>query len=344
MALLDFVKTKQYKNFMSKLYGWGAAVVIIGALFKINHYPGADYMLIIGLGTESLIFFFSAFEPPHVEPDWSLVYPQLAGIYHEDGVTEPKLTGKKDAVSQELDKMLEKAKIGPELIESLGTGLRNLTDTTSKLSNVSDASLANEKYVNTMKSATESANVLNESYKKTAKSLETNVTASEEQLTHIKSTSKSAATLSSMFSEVSESLKEDVRANKAFSDSLSGVTASANQFVEKYKQSAELLAKASDSINAQAAGSTVYNKELQRISTNLSALNALYELHLQSSNKQMENTNKFNEVMNKFSVNLSESMANTDKFKAEVDNLTKNIASLNKVYGSMLSAMSLGGK
>lgn len=342
MALLDFVKTKQYKNFMSKLYGWGAAVVIIGALFKINHYPGADYMLIIGLGTESIIFFFSAFEPPHVEPDWSLVYPQLAGIYHEDSTVDTALPGKKDGVSQELDKMLEKAKIGPELIESLGTGLKSLSDTTSKLNNVSDASLANEKFVNTMKSATESASVLNESYKKSAQSLEQNVAASQENLNNIKSTSQSAANLSAVFTQVGESLKEDVKANKAYSESLSGVTSSANQFVQKYKESTEMLAKVADSINAQVSGGSNYNKEIQKISTNLSALNALYELHLQSSNKQMENTNKFNEVINKFATNLNESMANTEKFKTEVENLTKNIASLNKVYGNMLSAMSLG--
>ena len=83
MGLYALVRTRQYRNFMAKLYGIGAAVVIIGALFKINHYYGADEMLIIGLGTESIIFFFSAFEPPHVEPDWSLVYPQLAGIYRD---------------------------------------------------------------------------------------------------------------------------------------------------------------------------------------------------------------------------------------------------------------------
>ncbi len=343
MALLDLVKTKQYKNFMSKLYGWGAAVVIIGALFKINHYPGADYMLILGLGTESLIFFFSAFEPPHVEPDWSLVYPQLAGIYHEEALQE-KLHGKKDSVTQDLDKMLEKAKIGPELIESLGSGLRNLSDTTSKLSNVADASLANDKYVSTMKTATESATILNESYKKTSISLEQSANASKEQLGHIQSTSKSAANLSTMFAEVSESLKEDVRANKAFSESMSGVTTTANQFIQKYKESTDLLSKTAESLTAQAAGGNVYNKEIQRVSTNLSALNALYELHLQSSNQQMENTNKFNTVMNKFAVNLNESMANTEKFKAEVDNLTRNITALNKVYGNMLSAMSLGGK
>ena len=63
---------------MSKLYGWGAAIVIVGALFKIEHWEGASEMLIIGLGTEAFIFFMSAFEPPHKEPKWELVYPELA--------------------------------------------------------------------------------------------------------------------------------------------------------------------------------------------------------------------------------------------------------------------------
>jgi len=346
MALLDLVKTKGYKNFMSKLYGWGAAVVIIGALFKINHYTGADIMLIIGLGTESIIFFFSAFEPPHAEPDWTLVYPELAlgeGAGAEKVDLKKAFGNKKDSVTQKLDEMLDKAKIGPELIASLGTGLTNLSETTSKLSNVADASLANDKYVTTMKTATESATILNESYKKTAQSLDQNVQASTEQLTHIKSTAKSAATLSTMFSEVTESLKEDINANKAFSSSITNAASSANKFIEKYNESAALLSQTAETLSASATGGAAYNKELQRISTNLSALNALYELHLQSSNQQMENTNKFNAVMNQFAVNLNESMANTEKFKTEVDNLTKNIAALNKVYGNMLSAMSVGG-
>jgi gliding motility-associated protein GldL len=340
MALLDFVKTKQYKNFMAKLYGWGAAVVIIGALFKINHYTGADIMLIIGLGTESLIFFFSAFEPPHVEPDWSLVYPQLAGIYHNEDLDPSKAFHTTDTVTQELDKMLEKAKIGPELIESLGTGLRKLTDTTTQLTKASDASIANEQYVSTLKTATESAGVLNDTYRKTARSLEQGVVASEEQLTHIQATAKSAANLSKMFTEVSETLKEDVSANKAFSVSISNAAASANKFIEKYNESSEMLSKTAETLNASAAGGAMYNKELQRISSNMSALNALYELHLQGSNEQMENTNKFNVVLNKFAANLNDSMANATKFKDEVDALTKNIVALNKVYGNMLSAMS----
>ena len=87
MSFIDnLVRSNGYKNFMSKLYGWGAAVVIIGALFKINHWPGGTIMLIIGMGTETVIFFLSAFEPPHVEFDWTLVYPQLAGIGGGEGL------------------------------------------------------------------------------------------------------------------------------------------------------------------------------------------------------------------------------------------------------------------
>jgi len=76
----EFAQTEQFKNLMAKLYGWGASVVILGALFKILHWPGADIMLILGLGTESIIFFFSAFEPTKEEYDWSLVYPELAAM------------------------------------------------------------------------------------------------------------------------------------------------------------------------------------------------------------------------------------------------------------------------
>ena len=72
---------------MAKLYGWGAALVILGALFKINHWPMATLMLIIGMGTEVIIFFFSAFEPMHEEVDWTLVYPELAGISEDEDYT-----------------------------------------------------------------------------------------------------------------------------------------------------------------------------------------------------------------------------------------------------------------
>ena len=91
MSFIDnLVRSKGYKTFMGYLYGWGAAVVIIGALFKIMHWPGANIMLIAGMGTETVIFFLSAFEPPHKEWDWSLVYPELSGMTEENAMGEPQ--------------------------------------------------------------------------------------------------------------------------------------------------------------------------------------------------------------------------------------------------------------
>lgn len=333
MGLLSFVRTKQYRNFMAKLYGWGASVVIIGALFKINHYYGADIMLILGLGCESLIFFFSAFEPPHVEPDWSLVYPQLAGIYHESDLDASKALATGETVTQELDKMLTKAKIGPELIDSLGTGLRNLSDTTSKLSNISDASLANDQYVNTIKKATESAGSLSESYSKTARSLEQSAQVSQEQLTNMKSASENAAGLSGVYAQVSESLKKEISLNKELSDSISHVASSANLFVQKYNESTDLLSKTTETLVSSAAGGKNYNVQLEKVSSNLAALNAMYELHLQNSNAQMEHTTKFNTVTGKLVETLGETTVNTGKFK-------DNVASLNKVLEVQLKTSS----
>ena len=75
---------------MAKLYGIGASIVILGALFKIQHIPGGGLMITLGLATEAIIFFFSAFEPLHEELDWTLVYPELAGMTDPDELDEYK--------------------------------------------------------------------------------------------------------------------------------------------------------------------------------------------------------------------------------------------------------------
>jgi len=173
MGINNIVRSKGYKQFMAKLYGIGASVVIIGALFKINHYPGANIMLILGLGTESIIFFFSAFEPLHVEYDWSLVYPELGGMVDED-----QKKGKKTSVTQELDKMLADAKIGPELINSLGNGLRNLSETANSLVTVTDAAKVSADYTNVLKTSAEKLASLNAIYELQLQSASAHVEAS----------------------------------------------------------------------------------------------------------------------------------------------------------------------
>jgi len=157
MALID-VNGKRFKNFMTKLYGLGAAVVIMGALFKILHLPFADLMLIVGLTTEAVIFAISAFEAPVKEYDWSLVYPEF------EGSESSGKGGRKGTLTQEMDRMMDEAKIGPELLTSLGEGMRRLSDTAASLNSAVDAAGATAAYSDQLNSAAKNMEALNALY------------------------------------------------------------------------------------------------------------------------------------------------------------------------------------
>ncbi len=159
MGFVDSIEkvteAKWYKLMMPKLYGWGAAVVILGALFKIENLPGASYMLMAGLGIESIIFFFSAFEKQHVEPDWSLVYPELAHMNDPDASKRP---------SQQLDEALERAKIDNELIESLNEGLRAFGESAKQLNETVTAASGISEYNSQIEEGVKNMNALNSLY------------------------------------------------------------------------------------------------------------------------------------------------------------------------------------
>ena len=343
MSFTSFVSSKGYKNFMSKLYGIGAAVVIIGALFKITHYPGANEMLFVGLMTEAIIFLFSAFEPPHVEPDWSLVYPELAGLYNE---AKPATHGPKrpvvgKTVTQELDDMLSKAKIGPELIESLGEGMRKMSENVSKMSDVTSTAVATEDFVKNVKDAGKSAGELSTSYKKVSDALQQDANSVGEFSDSVKSAAASAGNLATVYTEVSSAIKKEMSATETFSNSLSSATDSANKLAEKYNASAELLSKSAEMLNFSAIDSKAYNDQLQKISSNLAALNTIYEVQLRSTNEQIETTNQLRTTVGSFLNSMNESSFNMAKYQEEIDHLTRRVSALNQVYGNMLTAMNV---
>jgi len=176
MAFID-VNGKRFKTFMARLYGMGAAVVILGAMFKILHLPGADIMLVVGLTTEAVIFFFSAFEKPHEEVDWTLVYPELAGMDEDFEAEDRRGNG---SPTNELDKMLEEADIDSELIQSLGDGLRKFGDAAVRLNESVDAASATKEYGDQLSLATKNMESLNALY---AVQLESSATHVEAQNT-----------------------------------------------------------------------------------------------------------------------------------------------------------------
>lgn len=258
--------SKKWKNFMAKLYGLGGAVVILGALFKLQHYPGSDIMLILGLGTETIIFIFSAFEPLHEEYDWSIVYPELAEDYTGEAVQQSRGGGGGGlSATQELDQMLEQAKIGPELIESLGQGMNRLSETAVNMNSLGDAAGATNDFVDNVKTASSRVGELSESYSSAA-------------------------------------------------ETLTGLSVS-NEDGESYAEN------------------------LKKVSENLSALNNVYELQIQSSSQYNEVSEKLYQNMETLIDHLGASARDTEKYKNNMAELSSNLESLNTVYGNMLSAM-----
>ncbi len=247
-----------FTKVMPKVYGFGAAIVILGAMFKILDWQGANLMIGFGLSTEALIFILSSFEPQQEQMDWSKIYPELA-----EGGSAKK--SKEDELSAKLDDMLAKAKIGPELIESLGKGMQNLASTADKMGKLADAAVATNEYASNVKTAAKTLADMNVSYGKTAVALTELSTASQD-------------------------------------------------------------AKA-------------YHTQIQTVTKNLSALNAVYEMELQDANNHVKSLNKFYNSVSTAMAGITEAGKETEAFKNELAKLNQNVSSLNKIYGGMLSAM-----
>ena len=284
MSFIDnLVRSNGYKNFMSKLYGWGAAVVIIGALFKINHWPGGTIMLIIGMGTETVIFFLSAFEPPHVEFDWTLVYPQLAGIGGGEGLSAKTeelenidnlvALDNKDPLTSKLDKMLEDANITSDLIERLGKGMENLADSAQAMNGMASAAASTDKFVNTLdgaaeavgnlKHATEAVNTLTTIYQETAQALTSGDASYADEM---KKLASSLASVNAMYEMQLQTSTSQLEATKAVEERIQNMMANFADSAEgvlKYKDQVDALTRKVAELN------NVYGNMLAAMQTRL---------------------------------------------------------------------------
>ncbi|HXB39108.1 MAG TPA: gliding motility protein GldL [Bacteroidia bacterium] len=251
-----------YKKMLHIVASGGASIVIVGALFKIMHWPGSGPMLITGLLTEALIFALYAFDIPHEEWDWSLAYPELVnmGGHHEEGADD-HLTA-----TQKLDNMLEQAKIGPELIESLGNSMRSLSDNANKIADMSNAHAATNEYVDSVKNAAKNVNTLSDSYSKAAESL-TNLAMTKDDSANfgdqLGKVSKNLSSLNASFELQLQNSDEHLKATSKFYDSLG-----------------DMMKNLHDSVDDTAK----YKTQIASLSTNLSALNGIYGNMLSAMN------------------------------------------------------------
>jgi gliding motility-associated protein GldL len=260
------------KKMMNMVTGFGAAIVIVGAMFKIQHWPGATIALIGGLSVEAVLFILGAFEKPAMEIDWSLVYPELAVSHdeeHEDeleaqdeeGVSTTAIVESSEndeSVSQKLDQMLMDANIGGDLIESLGEGLRNFGETAQNLNSVGTASQATDGLVNSLESASQNVDKMSSAYEKASESiagisdLKGEGTSYAEQL----------VAMTKNLGELNTVYEQQIEANSGSMKLSSDIQENIN----------ELLVNLSDSVE----DTKKYKTEVAALGENLSKLNTVY--------------------------------------------------------------------
>jgi gliding motility-associated protein GldL len=248
----SFFQSKTFKVGMARVYGIGAGVVILGAMFKILHLPGAGIMLGVGLTVEALIFFLSAFEPVKEDPDWTLVYPELAGMDSKDKIK------KSTSLTGELDKMLQEAKIEQNTINRLGEGLRNLNDNVGKLAVANDAVKAHDTYAQRVNEAAENVTKINASYSKAIDAMDklgSTGEVSREYFDQIQSVTQKLASLNTVYEMELQESNQHVKA--------------LNTFVGSINKTAEKLSETENT-------AMQLREEIGKLNKNLSSLNSVY--------------------------------------------------------------------
>jgi len=253
----------KWKTFMKYFYGYGAAVVILGALFKIMHWPGASAMLICGLLTEVAIFVMSTFEPLPHDYHWDLVYPELADVHEPgDGEHDHKkdehTVVKVEGITQHLDKMLEEAKIDSELLESLAAGMRNLGENAKSLEGISSAVSATDSYVASLQKASDKVSTLSDAYERASLSI-----------SGMTSTTQEGESFGEQMQKVSRNL---AALNNVYELQLKGSSSHLEATEKFHSQVVEMMKNLSDS----AEDTRLYKENMSLLSRNLSDLNNVY--------------------------------------------------------------------
>lgn len=311
---------------MNFLYSIGASVVLLGALFKLQHWPYANIILPIGMLTEVVIFFFSAFEPSVEIPDWSKVYPQLRETYLEEENDFNYPVAAPQSVT--IESILEKADISPELLAKVKKGLQDLSNTASGIADISSASLATEAYVRNLTEATDSISGFKDINTRAAHSIEkstSDLVYSYDQSSQI--LGNSSKNLASTFSESSKKINDQL--------SVTG-----DKLAQSYKTFTESVNKDLQTLSDH---SKAYNNGLSLVNSSLSAIHSSYELHLQHAKKLSAASEAALEGQSKMTELVNGSVEEAQKYRKQTEQLNKNLEALNNVYGNMLGAMNVKG-
>lgn len=320
MNIGEILKTKRWKVLMGYTYGWGASLVLIGALFKLQHWNHSGIMLTIGLMTEAFIFFLSAFEPPLEQPDWSKVYPELQEDYE---LLEPAEEVQSN-VKSNFDSLLGSTNITPELLSKIGKSLVDLSNTASGISDISTATLATDVYVRNLNSASESMMAFSEMNTQANNSIHNSI--GELVNTYSNTAHKISETGENMLAKLNESSSKFTRQ----------IDESGSRLSESYQKFSGALEKGFKDFEVN---SSSYGENLNKLNKNIESLNVSYEKQLKGTSDQIHASSKFFEELNQMNQIIASSAQEMKKYKENAEKLNSHLDALNSVYGNMLGAM-----
>ena len=253
------------RSVMGYAFGIGAAIVIIGALFKIMHWPGCNEMLIAGLGTEAVLFTLSSFQLTHAEPDWSVYYPYLIPL-EERATTVEEIDGtKRDLIkhpvavnggsgdgggaTEKIAELMEKAKIDQALLDRLGNAMRDLSHNAEQLKDVSSAASATNSYVSSLEEASKKMSSLSDAYQRASTSiagLTSNTEAGESFGEQMQKVSKNLSALNNVYELQLQGSSAHLEATQGFqkqvSEMMSNLAASTED-TKLYRENMAVLAQ-----------------------------------------------------------------------------------------------------
>ena len=267
---MEWCGSYQGKRAVGMVYSIGAAVVIVGALFKIMHWPGASTVLIAGMCTEALLFMIGCLDKPHPEFHWHEVFPQLLGHGTEPGLlaemqARPKPTlmgGAEGSSSASVPALNEKE------LESLKAGIGNLAKTAAQLSELSTvatatnkltskldaASDAAEQFVSAGKIISEKSDALGSVYAQVTQDMQNVAKGTKEYEVKVADVAKQLTSLNAVYELQLQTLQKQVEAYKAQTEKVTGATAQVETLTATVKQMTDAAGNALKSQEAYVAG------------------------------------------------------------------------------------------
>ncbi|MDE5610726.1 MAG: gliding motility protein GldL, partial [Odoribacter sp.] len=315
------------KTIMGYVNSWGASVVIVGALFKIMHFPGASIMLIAGMLVEAFIFFLSAFEPPMEHYDWSRVFPELGkhDLKHDAIETSAKSSvaavsgGKASLPAVAMPAIAGNVDLGLETddLNRLKAGICKIAETADNFASVVGKT---PDVAEKMTKISESFDELGARTQEMSKALQNSV----------EGFSSGYNDINRLLVDSAQSLTDQIKSNCEKLAGTIGESAGSFSALNKLmeEQCQQLKSNAGD-----------YTQQLAGVNKNISALNALYELQIHETKSCLESFRGMQGDMGEMLENVSLSLDSTKLFKQESQQLANNVASLNSVYGNMLSVV-----